>query len=188
MPGFVIHLAVANEYMLKHKDEIKNEKEFIRGIVEPDLISDLNKNISKGKTHYGKNGVRKIKSYLDLFLADPKVDMSKDYYKGYFVHLVTDNEFYLNYFKNETLEMISKNDSYYHDYDCLNKILMEKYKVSKIYDENVDKFMNYLDEEPKYLNKEKVVDFVDKVTDESIKERIEDVKEECLEEKIKKAN
>ena len=70
MPGFVIHLAVAKEYMQKHKDEIKNEEEFMRGILEPDLISDLNKNISKGKTHYGKNGVRKIKSYLDLFLAE----------------------------------------------------------------------------------------------------------------------
>ena len=181
MPGFVIHLAVAKEYMQKHKDEIKNEEEFMRGILEPDLISDLNKNISKGKTHYGKNGVRKIKSYLDLFLADPKVDMSKDYYKGYFVHLVTDNEFYLNYFKDETLDMISKNDSYYHDYDCLNKILMEKFKVGKTYNENVDKFMNYLDEEPEYLNEEKVVDFIEEVTNESIEERIKDIKIESLE-------
>ena len=178
MPGFVIHLAVAKEYMNKHKDEIKNEKEFMRGIVEPDLIADLNKNISKGQTHYGKNGVRKLKSYLNLFLDDPKVDMSTDYYKGYFVHLVTDNEFYLNYFKNETQDMISNNDSYYHDYDCLNKLLMKKYKVGKTYIKDVDKYMNYIEEEPKYLTEQRVVDFIEKITNESIEERIKEVKEE----------
>ena len=178
MPGFVIHLAVAKEYMNKHQNEINNKKEFIRGIIEPDLIADLNKNISKGQTHYGKNGVRKLKSYLDLFLADPKVDMTKDYYKGYFVHLFTDNEFYLNYFKTETQDMISNNDSYYHDYDCLNKALMEKYKIGKTYIKDVDKYMNYIEEEPKYLTEEKVVNFIEKITTESIEERIENVKKE----------
>lgn len=38
MPGFTIHIAVAKEYIKKHKDEIKNEEEFIKGIIDPDYI------------------------------------------------------------------------------------------------------------------------------------------------------
>ena len=38
MPGFVIHIAVAKEYINKHKNEIKDEKEFLNGVVAPDLI------------------------------------------------------------------------------------------------------------------------------------------------------
>lgn len=56
MPGFVIHLAVANGYMNKHKNEIKDENEYIKGVLDPDCITLNNKEISKNITHYGKWG------------------------------------------------------------------------------------------------------------------------------------
>ena len=36
MPGFVIHLATANEYIRKHPNEIKNKADFINGSIAPD--------------------------------------------------------------------------------------------------------------------------------------------------------
>ena len=36
MPGFVIHIAIAKEYERKHKNEIKNTEEFIKGAIAPD--------------------------------------------------------------------------------------------------------------------------------------------------------
>lgn len=34
MPGFVIHLAVAKEYLKRHPEDRENEEEFYRGIIE----------------------------------------------------------------------------------------------------------------------------------------------------------
>lgn len=176
MPGFVIHIAVAKEYINKHKNEIKDEKEFLNGVVAPDLIPKLNKNITKSESHYGKKGFGDIEAHLDLFLADPKVDITKDYYKGYLIHLVTDNEFYLNYFKNETQKVMNNKDSFYYDYDCLNETIMEKYKIERPNDENINKYMNYIIGNPKYLNKEKVLEFIEKVSQISIEERLKNIK------------
>ena len=176
MPGFVIHIAVAKEYINKHENEIRDEKEFLNGIIAPDLIPKLNKNITKSESHYGKKGFSDIEAHLDLFLADPKVDITKDYYKGYFIHLVTDNEFYLNYFKDETQKVMNNKDSFYYDYDCLNETIMEKYNIERVNDENINKYMNYIDGNPKYLNKEKVLKFIEKVSQMSIEERLKNIK------------
>lgn len=176
MPGFVIHIAVAKEYMNKHKNEIRNEKEFLNGIIAPDLIPKLNKDITKSESHYGKKSFNDIEAHLDLFLADSKVDILKDYYKGYFIHLVTDNEFYLNYFKDETSKVMNNKDSFYYDYDCLNELLMEKYQIEKPDDENISKYMNYIDEKPRYLDKEKVLKFIEEVSEKGIEERINLIK------------
>ena len=39
MPGIVIHIACAKEYIRKHKNEIKNIDRFIKGTIEPDIAS-----------------------------------------------------------------------------------------------------------------------------------------------------
>ena len=36
MAGYVIHLAIGEEYIRKHKYDIKDRKEFLKGIVAPD--------------------------------------------------------------------------------------------------------------------------------------------------------
>ena len=176
MPGFVIHIAIGKEYIKKHKNEVKNTEEFFKGILAPDLISLLNKNISKDITHYGKWNFIDLEIHLDKFLKDENVDLSKDYWKGYFIHLLTDYNFYLKAFKEETSEVIKNNDNYYYYYDCLNKVLIEKYHIYNITDENITKYMKYTEGEPKYLRADKVIQF------------ITDLSNICIEEKIKIEN
>ncbi len=110
MPGYVIHLAVAEEYLKKNK---KNEKynEFIDGIIFPDSVKD------KSLTHYGE---KSSKSNLYKFLENNKIDNS--FNRGYFLHLLTDYLFY-----NRYIDTFSKD--IYNDYDILNNYLIEKYDV-----------------------------------------------------------
>lgn len=110
MAGYVIHLAVAEEY-LKKTNVKENYDEFIEGVIAPDDVID------KSKTHYGETSSL-VK--LDEFLKDKKLDTS--FYRGYFLHLVTDYIFY-----NKIFDTYSKD--IYNDYDILNAILIEKYNV-----------------------------------------------------------
>ena len=47
MAGYVIHLAIAEEYLKKHKDVKEDYDEFIKGVIYPDSETD------KSLTHYG---------------------------------------------------------------------------------------------------------------------------------------
>ena len=47
MAGYVLHIAVAQEYLKKHSNIIENEKDFIEGVIYPDSVTD------KSLTHYG---------------------------------------------------------------------------------------------------------------------------------------
>ncbi len=168
MPSFVIHIAVAKEYIKNHKNEIKNQEEFIQGAIAPDLISIINKNEDKSKTHYGKWNNVDMEINLDKFLLDSKVDMEKDYWKGYFLHLLTDKKFYMECFRKETENSIDNNDTFYYDFDCLNKPIIEKYEIGKDYDENVTKYMKFVIGKPKYLKEEKVIKFIDEISKSNI--------------------
>lgn len=110
MAGYVIHIAVAQEYLRKNK--IEYNKEFIRGSILPDLTDD------KSKTHYGKSP-----AYTSLkgFLTNNNIYSWQK--KGEFLHLITDYLFYNHYLENFCKPEI------YNDYDILNKKLIEKYKV-----------------------------------------------------------
>lgn len=110
MPGYVIHLAIAQEYLRKHNK--KKSEDFILGSIEPDFTTD------KTKTHYGKSpAYTNLKEYLE----NNKID--DDFKQGYFLHLVTDYLFY-NYYLNEI-----RKPQIYEDYDVTNKTLIEKYKI-----------------------------------------------------------
>ena len=39
MPGFIIHLATANEYIRKYPKDIKNKSDFLEGSIAPDLTT-----------------------------------------------------------------------------------------------------------------------------------------------------
>ena len=110
MPGFVVHIAIAQEYLRKHKKVFSEN--FILGSIEPDFTTD------KSKTHYGKSP-----AYVSLkkYLENNKVNT--DFDRGYFLHLVTDYLFY-NYYVKEI-----KKPQIYDDYDFTNKALIEKYNV-----------------------------------------------------------
>lgn len=180
MPGFTIHIATAKQYMKKHDLEIENEEEFIKGVIAPDLNDELNGPAeNKSKTHYGKWGKDEVTTYIEKFLKDPKVDMTQDYWKGYFLHLLTDHYFYNKIFVKEHDEMLKNNDTFYYDFDCLNKDLIEKYKINIL--ENIKKYMNMYDEQPKYLKQEKVTNFIDKISNMNIQEKVEIIKQKGME-------
>lgn len=156
MAGYVIHLAVAEVYKRKHPEDIKKYDKFIEGVIFPDSVSD------KSITHYGEKSSKvNLKSFLE------ENEINDDYSKGYFLHLVTDYIFY-----NKLLECFSKD--IYNDYDVLNKRLQEKFEV-KI-PENIKKDVFYKEgEETKILNLEKVIKFIEEVSDyklDEIKEKV----------------
>lgn len=155
MPGYLIHLAVANQYIVKHPEDIKDYNKFIDGVIYPDGVTD------KSTTHYGP---KSSKVNLKLFLDNNKID--DDFNKGYFLHLVTDYLFY-----NRFLDYFSKD--IYNDYDILNKTLEEKYHV-KLPKKAKDKVF-YKTGEPKILNLESIIEFIEKTSDyklENIKQKV----------------
>ncbi len=172
MPGFTIHIAIGKEYIKKHKLEIKNEKEFIKGSIAPDLTENFTE-IAKNKdiTHYGIWKDDETKIHIDKFLNDKKVDLRKDFWKGYFLHLLTDKYFYNQTFKQELEEIIKNNDKFYNDYDCLNEVIIEKYKID--IEENIKKYMNFIKKEPKYLKKDKVIKFIEDMSQLDLNEEVE---------------
>lgn len=146
MPGFVIHLATANEYMRKHENEIKNTNEFLDGIIYPDLTTKE----GKKKTHFGeKSSEVNLRDFLK------SVEINTDFNKGYFLHLVTDYIFY-----NKILEQISKD--IYNDYDILNRYLIDKYKV-KVND-NIKDNASFKEGKTKILTKEMAEEIIDTVS------------------------
>lgn len=163
MPSFTIHIAIAKEYIKKHELEIKDKEQFIKGNIMPDLEEDMTQIIKdKNKTHYGKWDKDSNIIHIKSFFQDKQVDLTKEYWKGYLLHLITDDFFANIVFKKETLQIKECKDTFYHDYSCLNKILMEKYEITPL--ENIKKYMEPLPEESRYLKPEKIIKFIDKMS------------------------
>ncbi len=157
MAGYIIHLAVAEAYIRKHSEDIKDYNKFIEGVIFPDSVSD------KSITHYGE---KSSKVNLNLFLE--KNDITDDYNKGYFLHLVTDYIFY-----NKFLECFSSD--IYNDYDILNKKLEKKYRVKV--PEKIKGKVFYKEGKTKILQLENVEEFIENVSDY----KLSNVKQSILE-------
>lgn len=156
MAGYVIHLAIAEEYIKKHKNQIKDYNKFIEGVISPDGVQD------KSTTHYGEKS-SKVK--LKDFLKEHRVDTCFE--KGYFLHLVTDYLFY-----NKFLEYFSK--EIYNDYDMSNKYLIDKYKVNL--PKNIRNRVFYKEGHTKLFTLESISKFIEKTAQYDI----EFIKEEVL--------
>ena len=173
MPGYTIHIAIAQEYMKKHPKEIKSREEFLKGTIAPDLESD------KNKSHYGNQGNYQIDIYLDKFLEDKKVKIEQDYWKGYFLHLYVDKKFTNQYFKEECLEIKRKKDTFHNDYDFLNERLINEYDINKEeWCEQIRKRMNFNKGEPQYLKYSKIKEMIENISGIEIDEEIEKIKKE----------
>lgn len=178
MPGFIIHIAIAKQYAKKNSKEIKNLEEFIEGSIAPDYISIQNKNIKKNETHYGIWGdwtKDNQEIHLDKFLEDEKVDITTDYWKGYFIHLIVDDYFDRIYFKEEIKCAKKNQDTFYYDYDCLNLEIIKKYNIEVI--EKIEKYMNQIENKPKYLEAEKIIQFIEKMSNINLEQQIEFIKQ-----------
>ena len=59
MAGYVIHLAIGEEFIGLHPDEVKDYDAFIEGIIAPDGVAD------KSLTHYGtRSSMVNLKSFF----------------------------------------------------------------------------------------------------------------------------
>lgn len=168
MAGYVIHLAIAEEYLRKHKDIKEDYEEFIKGVIYPDSVTD------KSLTHYG---IKSSKVILKDFLQDNEINNS--YMRGYFLHLITDYLFY-----NKYLEKFSKD--IYNDYDILNKRLIEKYNV--VLPENVQNNVFYKEGETKILTMELAIKIIDEISDLNLNAVEKEIRENSNDEKWSKIN
>lgn len=169
MPSFLVHIAVAKEYMRKHKNDVDNEEEFIKGTVEPDFTDN------KYETHYHNYGNSKVG--LNYFLENSKYDLNSDFGKGYFLHLIVDYLFYNYEFEAQTL-FIRKHQlqTFYNDYDRINSFLIENYNITNLSNE-VQKCTGFSNEEPQILKFDKIQKFINKVSNVSFDEQIEEIKQ-----------
>lgn len=120
MPGLHIHLVIGKRYIEKH--EIKNEKEFLEGVIAPDFAE------SKDLSHYIRSD-NKADIDIQAFLNENKLE--NDYEKGIYLHLITDKLFFEKFFSMkyaETEDSKFINDLYY-SYDIVNSYLIKKYKL-----------------------------------------------------------
>ena len=156
MPGYVIHLAVTQEYLRKNNK--KKTDDFMLGSVEPDFTTD------KSKTHYGKSpAYTNLKKYLE----SNKID--NDFNQGYFLHLVTDYLFY-NYYLDEI-----RKPQIYEDYDMTNKFLIEKYKIDL--PRKVEDKVFFKEGIPQILT----LELACKVIDEISEYKLEEIEKEVIE-------
>lgn len=131
MPSLDIHIVIAREYLKKYND-IKDEYDFIKGNIAPDLLDD------RIASHYTKSDYSKDlisilnnKIGLDEYLQNKNID--NDYEGGYFLHLVTDYIFFNNFFD---IDYIKKNDysifkkDLYYSYNIIHNYLKENYDIN----------------------------------------------------------
>jgi hypothetical protein len=156
MPGYVVHIAIAQEYLKKHKKVFSQD--FILGCIQPDFTED------KSKSHYGKSP-----AYTNLgnFLKENNID--SDFKQGYFLHLVTDYLFYNYYVEG------FKKPQIYDDYDFTNDFLIQKYNV--ILPEQVKDKVFFKKGTPQILPLSLACKFIDEISSltlENIKKEIND--------------
>ena len=166
MASFAIHLAVGKVYVKYHP--IYDEKAFVRGIIAPDLVQN------KDESHYtlknrGNSLENHLKTKVNLrkFLEENKID--SDYQKGVFLHLFTDDEFFINFFDKDYIQNISYDDfckDLYYSYDQTNEYLEKKYELNYYDFENLIKQNIKKDNQEKEMEKKR--EFTNIVTFEKL--------------------
>ncbi len=161
MPGYIIHLAVAKEYIRNFR--IKDEDEFLKGTIAPDLLATTLPE-GKEKTHYSPTGGSQVN--LKQFLKENKITSS--YMEGYFLHLVVDYLFYNQYFTNFDTRLCN-------DYDKTNKQLIEKYNIT-IPDEIKD-VIQFKEGKLEIIDIEKLNQMIAEISKKSIREYEKELKQ-----------
>ena len=164
MPSFNIHLAIAKEYIKKHKNDIKNEEEFIKGTLDPDFAED------KYISHYGNYSEKHIG--LSNFLSKENVDT--DYWKGYFLHLLADEIFYNYVFKKENEYVMKNGLTFYHDWDCTNEYVIKEFNIKEI-PEKIKNYINQCKEKPRFIDFKRLKYCIDKISETPITKQIENI-------------
>ena len=149
MAGYVIHLIIADEYLKKTDEKIENKDEFIKGVIYPDSVK------IKGETHYSPYYSSDVNLYE---FAKANIDkMDHDFYKGYFLHLLTDFLFYKKHFVLPKAGIAS--EIIHNDYDILNSELLEKYKIN--IPEELQKYCNKKQGDPVYVKRAHIYECIE---------------------------
>lgn len=178
MPNWKIHLEIAKRLNKKFNYTQNKLEEFYLGNILPDInncfiVKDISTKLEHKYTHYQDE--IEIPSYKNF----EKIYKNKIYEEpiifGYYIHLYTDytwnNYFYTNFNENEKLRGLSHEEK--------RTLKQDDFKVYN----NL-----FIDNKPKFLNKENLVEKSKKIDRISInKEDIEKV-EKFLDEQIKTEN
>ena len=180
MAHVAIHEIIADRYIKKHPGEIENQEEFIKGSVAPDLNEQLTqRRTSKDISHYGRWSNGNVETNIDKFLEDENIDITKDYWKGYFLHLFTDYQFYNNKFNEEFEEIKKINGNLREEYDYLFKEILERYNI--ILSKYTDKYVHIKEREPRYIKLGKLLDFIEEISDINIDDEIKLISQKGME-------
>ena len=130
MASITIHLAAANEYLKHHPEE--NRDDFLAGTIAPDYVPE------SMVTHHSKKNMRdNARTFIEgkIVLADclSDFDINTPYGRGYFLHLLLDDEFY-KLLKEDSADYIDLSyrdykDIIYADYNKVNHYFKTKYDV-----------------------------------------------------------
>lgn len=151
-----MHLAIAEEYM-KH-NFIKNRTAFLDGTLEPDLLPD------KISSHFGSyekpKSIRELlKSRMSLEKYVRESEITSDFEKGYFLHMIVDDLFY-EYIYSEDIEQQTPEQAkvdMYSDYDFVTHHILLKYKIEK---DRIKQFLNSKKGTPVYFTAEDCDKFI----------------------------
>lgn len=180
MAHIAIHEIIADRYIQKHQLEINNEHEFVKGSVAPDLNDEMTeRRIDKDSSHYGKWSNGEVKTNINKFLEDDKVDINEDYWKGYFLHLLTDHYFYNKHFNEEFEDMKKNHDSFGFDYYYIFKEIFEKYQFTL--SKYTIKYINIKEGKTRYLKLDKIIDFIEEISNMNIKDEVQIIKQKGME-------
>ena len=168
MASIYMHLFIAQEYLKKNNNK-ENENEFIGGNIAPDLVDD------KPKSHYGSTTA---KPNLRVFLKNNNVNNS--YYRGYFLHLLTDYLFY-NYLIDidKVVEQIGVEEwkrKLYKDYNSINSKIAKKINIET--PEEIKKYVVSEDEATELFQEQDLFDFLINIASINIDEMIKQIQEE----------
>ena len=156
MPGIIIHLAAANEYLKNNPNE--DSAEFLKGAIAPDYMPDPDKAHHSSQYIYD-GALPYLFGKVNLKESIPDFDINTSFGKGYFYHLITDYVFYRSLLDKDAdinfgnMSYDELRDMLYHDYAATNNYIKNQYnvvvpKIAEKYDvkESVDLKILRLDE------------------------------------------
>lgn len=162
MPGYVIHLAVGQEYYRKHSDLIDDCEAFKNGTIAPDRMKDFDRNnAERTQTH--------------TLTLEKNPDELSDYEKGYVLHLFTDKLFY---------QAFKWKPCIYEDYDKTNRYVCEKYGIVLPKHEVVKNKVQFKEGKSEVFTKKQIDLFIEEVSNFSLAQMVQYLTDEYGNEKI----
>lgn len=178
MPGYKIHDAVGNltkmENLAYRKGlnapdyfkKIKSKEDFdsyFEGCDKQDILSYVEFLEIVQNTHFGYSSNPDIKEFLSLEF----VDLGKDFWEGYLIHLITDKEIYKP--ENECIDWSkfqeegSKKEILHNDWDITNQIVNNEFHIPILPEIEKLGLVKYLDGTSRYVHPERVLDVIYKI-------------------------